>query len=521
MRGSATFSLAALLLLMAPVPQAQEGTAPAIPLTLLSPDGRGPVPTLMVNGAELIALDEVADRFGVTVRDDALAGGITLTYNGRTVVVSNDQPMASVSGRIVALPSPARRLTDGWFVPLELLPRALAPIYDARIDLRRASRLLIVGDLLVPRVTGRIDAIGPPTRATLEIAPAAPVSVTTEAGRLVVHIDADEVDLLPPTTGGGLIEEIRRGDLPMTVALVLDSRAGVARGVSTEADGVTRVAIDVAGPGLAVADGTTVGTADSPAPGPSPSSADPSVLPSAGTAAAPLVAGPRARLETIVLDPGHGGDDTGAVGGGAAEEKMIALAVAQRLRALIETRLGIRVILTRGDDRNVSLDERAAVANNSKADLFLSLHLNAAPAASVAGAEVISLRLDREGEDARRAAASDAVALRVLGGSLRTIDLIQWDLAQARHVDTSAVFAQMLEEQLRTNVTMSSQPRQRAPLRVLAAVDMPAALVEMAYLTNPEQAELARSETFQASAAQAIYDAIVAFRAYLEAQGAA
>lgn len=512
MRGSATFSLAALLLLLAPMPHAQEGTAPAIPLTLLSSDGRGPVPTLVLNGAELIALDEVADRFGVTVRDDALAGGLTLTYNGQTAVVSNDQPMASVSGRIIPLPSPARRIANRWFVPLELLPRALAPIYDARIDLRRASRLLIVGDLLVPRVTGRIDAIGPPTRATIEIAPAAPVSVRTETGRLVVRIDADAIDLLLPTTGGGLIEQIRGGDLPMTVELSLDNQAGVARGVPTEVDGVTRIAIDIAGPALADA-------AAAPVDAETPSSTAPSVLPPTGAAVAPLLTGPQARLETIVIDPGHGGDDTGVVGNGATEEKTISLAVAQRLRALIETRLGIRVILTRGDDRNVSLDERAAIANNSKADLFLSLHLNAAPATSVAGAEVISLRLDREGEDARQVAASEAVALPVLDGSLRTIDLIQWDLAQARHVDTSAVLAQMLEEHLRAHVTMSSQPRQRATLRVLAAVDMPAALVEMAYLTNPAQAELARSDAFHTSMTQAIYDAIVAFRSFLEAQG--
>ena len=506
------------MLLLAPTPNAQEGTAPATPLTLLSPDGRGPVPTVVLNGAELIALDEVAARFRITVREDTLAGGITLTHDGQTVVVSTDQPMASVSGRIVALPSPARRLGNRWFVPLELLPRAVAPIYDEQIDLRRTSRLLVVGDLVVPRVTARIDSVGPPTRATLEIAPAVPISVTTEAGRLTVHIDADALDLLLPTTGGGLIEQIRQGDAPMTVALVLDGEAGVASGIPTEVDGVTRVAVDIAGPALATGTGTAPGAPASAAPGTPNSPATATAVAPDGTAA-PLVTGSRARLETIVIDPGHGGTDTGVLSGDATAEKTITLAVAQRLRALIEARLGIRVILTRSDDRNVSLDERSAVANNSKADLFLSLHMNAAPATRVSGAAVLSLRLDREGEDARRAAASEAVALPVLGGALRTIDLIPWDLAQARHVERSAVLAEMLEEQLRAYVMMSSQPRQSAPLRVLAGVDMPAALIEMAYLTNPEQAQLARSEPFQISLTQAICDAVVTFRAYLEAQG--
>jgi N-acetylmuramoyl-L-alanine amidase len=180
-------------------------------------------------------------------------------------------------------------------------------------------------------------------------------------------------------------------------------------------------------------------------------------------------------------------------------------------------RLGIRVILTRDDDRTISLDERAAIANNSKADLFLSLHANAAPVAAVAGAEVFYVRLDREGEDARRAAES-GVPLQVLGGAMRAIDVIQWDLAQARHVDASAVLAGILEESLRAQVPMARRPRQDAPLRVLTGVNMPAALIEMAYLSNGEQERLVQTEAYQSSLAQALYNAVVGFRAYLDSE---
>ena len=507
MRGTALFSLAVLVFLLASLPQAQ-GTAPATPLTLLSREGRRAVPTIVLNGRELIALDEVAALFQATVREDTLAGGITITYGGQIIVISNDQPMASVSGRMIALPSPAARLGNRWFVPLELLPRALAPIYEVPIVLRVVSRLLIVGDLRVPRVTGRIDSAGPPTRATIEISPAAPVSVTTEAGRLLVRIDADALDVGLPPDGAGLIEQMRQDDQPTTVAIVLAGLAGAARAVPTEVDGITRITIGVAG--VAAPSSTAAPTAIAP----------PAVAPSAGAITVPLQARSGALLRTIVIDPGHGGNDVGVRGARGTEEKAITLDVARRLRTLIETRLGIRVILTREDDRAVLLDERAALANNSKADLFLSLHMNAAPVATVAGAEVFYLRLDREGEDARRAAASEAVALPVLGGEGRTIDFIRWDLAQARHVDGSEVFAGILEEYLRARVVMSRRPRQDAPLRVLAGVDMPAASIEMAYLSNPEQEQLALSEDYQNSLAQAMYDAVVSFRAYLEGRGA-
>jgi N-acetylmuramoyl-L-alanine amidase len=201
------------------------------------------------------------------------------------------------------------------------------------------------------------------------------------------------------------------------------------------------------------------------------------------------------------------------------EEKQITLQVARRLRTLIEMRLGVRVILTRDDDTPVSLDDRAAAANNAKADLFLSLHLNASPIAGVAGAEVFYLRLDREGEDARRAAQADAVLLPVLGGATRIIDVIQWDLAQARHVDQSAMLATVLEEALRgAKVPMGARPRQEAPLRVLTSVNMPAALIEMGYLTNNRQQRLVRSEEYQNAVAQGIYDGVVRFRSYMEEQ---
>lgn len=490
------FGFFVLFVIFVSWPQAQ-GTAPATPLTLLSRDGRRPVPTTILSGQELIALDEVASLFQVAVREDSLAGGLTLTYRGRTIVISSDQPMASVNGRVIALPSPAVRLGGRWLVPLDLLPRALAPIYDARIDLRRASRLLIVGDLRVPRVTARIDAAGPPTRATIEISPAAPVTVTTEAGRVLARIDADALDAALPGAGGGLIEQFRVADRPTDISVMLADRVGAVRAAPSESDGVTRVTIDVA-----AAPGGDVATPAAPRP---PDAAAPSLLTST-----------RSVLQTIVIDPGHGGDETGARGAGGAEEKQITLEVARRLRSLIETRLGVRVILTRDDDRTISLDDRTAIANNSKADVFLSLHLNASLVRGVAGAEIYHLRLDREGEDARRSATTDAIVLPVLGGATREIDVIRWDLAQARHVEASAMLAGLLEETLRSQVTMSVRPRQEAPLRVLTGVNMPAALIEMAYLSNPDQERLAQAETYQMTLAQAIVEGVLRFRSYLE-----
>ena len=502
------------MLVLASLPQAQ-GTAPATPLTLITRDGRRPVPTTILNGQEFIALDDVASLFQVAVREDALAGGVTITYKGRTVVASADQPMASVNGRVVTLPAPVARVGRRLFVPIDFLPRALAPIYDAPIDFRRASRLLIVGNVRVARVVARIDATGPPTRATVEITPASLVSVASDGGRVLLRVDADALDMAPPPAAGGLIDQIRTGDQTTTIAVALNARAGMPRVSTTTGTDTTRVSIEV--PLAPQSQDTGAAPAPSLSAPPVASTAPPLASIAPPVSALPVLPSAAPGLRTLVIDPGHGGDDSGVHGPKGVLEKQIALDVARRLKMLIETRLGVRVVMTRDDDHALTPDERDAVANNSKADLFLSIHVNGALSPNVEGAEVYYLRLDREGEEAKRNAAATELVLPAVGGGTRPIDVIRWDLAQAPHVDASASFASMLEEELHKHIAMGPRPLQQEPMRVLSGASMPAALVEIAYLTSPKQEQQAQSGDYQTTVAQALYDAILRFRSYLEA----
>lgn len=496
-RGAASFLPAILVLLLTALPQAQGTQSPTAPLSLISREGRRAIPTTAANGREFVALDDVASIFQVSYREDALAGGLRITHRGRTIVVSTDQPLASVNGRAVSLSTPAARVGNRWSVPIDFFSSALSPIYDGRIEWRRAARLLIVGDLRVPRVIARIDSAGSPTRATVEVTPATRASVVTEPGRLVIRLEADALEATVPRDGAGLIEQFRVGEQPATVTIALADRAGPARAVPLETDGMTRFQIEVA-PQIPTAE---IGALPTSAPV-EPIPPTPEVGPVLGT---------------IVIDPGHGGEDIGVRGRNGSEEKALTLAVARRIKGLIESRLGIRVILTRDDDRPVGLDARAAIANNNKAGLFISLHLNASPVATSAGAEVVHSRIDH-GDGNGGVPEDDTVVLPVFSGATRAVALIRWDLAQARHADTSAAFAEILEEHLRTRVRMGPHPRRELPLRVLTSLNMPAVLVEMAYLSNTNQEKLAQSDVYQTSVAQSILDAVLQFRTYLEAR---
>jgi len=262
---------------------------------------------------------------------------------------------------------------------------------------------------------------------------------------------------------------------------------------------VARVLIEVA----------STATSELKAPTPAPPSETPIPDPRA------LIAATRT-WQTIVIDPGHGGDDVGVRSAKGVEEKQLTLDIARRLRGMVESRLGLRVILTRDDDRALGLDERAAVANNGKANLLISLHVNGSRVPDTSGAEVFHLQLDRQSAEFVRAATSEGASLPTIGGTVRRLDLIPWDLAQARHLDESSVLATVLQEELQRQIPMSPHPVRQGPMRVLAAANMPAALVEVAYLTNPQQESRLATDDFKTSVAQAVFSAIVRFRAWSE-----
>jgi hypothetical protein len=141
------------------------------PIIVLSRDGRRPLPTTDVQGHQMVGLDDLANLFQLQVRGHA-ARAVTVTFKNQTLVLTPDQSLVSASGRLVSLPAPLTRQGRRWLVPVEFIGRALAPIYDTRLDWRPASRLLIVGDLRVPRVFVQYDDSPLLLRVTFEVTPA-------------------------------------------------------------------------------------------------------------------------------------------------------------------------------------------------------------------------------------------------------------------------------------------------------------------------------------------------------------
>jgi N-acetylmuramoyl-L-alanine amidase len=486
---SKTFSTLTTLTILLVVVASLAGQNTAGSLAVLSREGRRTIPLARVGDQEMVALDDLATAFQLAVREEV--GALTVSYKGRTIVLTPAQALASVSGRLVSLSTPPSRVVNRWMVPLDFISRALALVYDSRLDLRRASHLLIVGDLRVPRITVRHEFLGNTARVTIDATPPATSTATQEGNqRITIRFDADAIEpVFPVLQPQGFIQGFRALDA-VTVAVDLGPRFGTFRTSTLAVDDTARLLIDI---------GATADPSPPPStPAPEPAPVDLLVL-----------SQPAFAIRTLTIDAGHGGDDSGATGPGGIVEKTVTLAVARRLKAAVEARLGIRVIMTRDDDRNVSANDRASLANNNKADLFISLHANASFRSAVTGAAVYVTSFE---DSAGKREALGPERLPAFGGGYRDIELVPWNLAQIRHRPRSAEMANLVVEQFQDRVPLAPRAVDHAPLRVLESANMPAVLIEMGYVSNPDQEKQLASGDFQNALVQAILDAIVKFR---------
>ena len=215
-------------------------------------------------------------------------------------------------------------------------------------------------------------------------------------------------------------------------------------------------------------------------------------------------------IRTIVIDPGHGGKEVGAVGPNGIFEKDITLAIARKLAASLAAKTGARIVLTREDDSVVTLDQRTALANQYHADLFLSVHLNAAVVRDAKGSETYFLSLAASDELARKAAETENAA----ASAARDADLklILWDLAQQAYLDESSRFAQAIQEEMNAATGVGNRGVKQAPFKVLVGATMPAALVEVGFISNPDEEAKLQTDAFQNLMVDAVTRAVQRYK---------
>lgn len=214
----------------------------------------------------------------------------------------------------------------------------------------------------------------------------------------------------------------------------------------------------------------------------------------------------------IVIDAGHGGHDTGAVGPRGLQEKNVVLDIAKRLGALLEANLGAEVIQTRESDVFVELEERTRIANEGDADLMVSIHCNSAPQASVRGTETYYLSLTSDPWELSVAAHENAGSER----SMHELQDILTEITLDDKTEESRDLATRVQSSLHQAASRhSSRIRDRgvrkAPFVVLVGVRIPAVLVEIGFLSNASDESLMQKDSFRESVAESLYEGISAY----------
>lgn len=215
-------------------------------------------------------------------------------------------------------------------------------------------------------------------------------------------------------------------------------------------------------------------------------------------------------IRHIVIDPGHGGKDPGAIAFGI-KEKDVVLRLAKLLATKLKEQHGYEVNLTRTKDVSLPLEERTAIANTKKADLFLSLHVNAHPDKRVGGVETYFLNLASDADAMRVAALENATSTHSIG---ELQDILQ-DLLKNAKIDESARLAQFVHRNLAHGLNQGYKIQnlgvKQAPFYVLIGAEMPAILVEVSFITNPAEADLLQSERYLDKIANEIANGIIAY----------
>ena len=467
------FGLVLSLLSLAPAALAQDAALaregkPNAPLRAEERDGRT---YLLVN-------DAVAALEG-TIAWDERTRSYEVKIKGRSAVFGAASPIAVVDTKVVNLASPVRATALGAWAEPDFFVRVFGPLTGQSLVWDRGARTLTArkSDALDIGVEPSVADLGDTTKIVLRFSQSPSYAVETTPEQVVLHFPGTRLTSPSPE---------RLLDSPRVARFLV--RGGEVTIVFRE-KGMAANVYALGSPPRLVVDVTR----------PAAAAAPPAAVPAPAAAK---------DVRTIVIDPGHGGTEEGAKGPGGTLEKDATLALGKTIVETLQRR-GYRVLLTRASDATVGLDDRAAAANAAKADVFLSIHCNASRAPSAHGTEVYYLSLDASdraaaalAESENRAAAGAPSADK--NAAVRDLDLILWDLAQNQHLAASARLAEIVQGDFNRLLGITTRGVKQAPFRVLIGVNAPAVLVEVSFITNPDEEKKIVSDEFRRQVADTL-----------------
>jgi N-acetylmuramoyl-L-alanine amidase len=448
--------------------------------------------TQTVKGVLYLPLADIVRNFNLPYTNDTAQEAFTVRGANSQVVLTRNSAVISVNNQITLLPNPVLHDNGVWLVPVEFLQQGLSRVTTTEFRRRAGSPRAFAGRAKPADLAMSSQSQSSLTRLTLRTS--TPVSVElkreTAQHRAVLVFAPKPIDPARESVDfkDRLVQSINFNDSdgsPKVVVAVSDDVSDIRVSSSEEnrvhvVDFIRKTESTEAAPPPA-------------APGPAGESA-------AARRQEPAPLGGKtntAGVRVIVIDPGHGGIDAGASTMGALE-KDITLALARKLRTTLQSRLGATVLLTRDSDVALTSEARAAVANNNRADLFISLHVGYSANKAELGSSVYVIQ--------------ENFAASILPATEKTQRLfLPWYLGYRTNRESSVKAATVLSEELSSSLPGWTFPIRTGPVGVLASTVMPAVLIEIGNLNNPASTQALLDDTFQSRFGTTVAGAVERF----------
>mgnify|MGYP000194437811 CR=1 FL=1 len=448
------------------------------------------VPSVIENDRLFVSARNVVEALGGRITWFPALKLMTVNINGRTARLVIDEPSLEIDEKVISLEIPARILDNRVMIPLEVLKI----IAEVDIKWENQTKTLSINTIRPYLLEVRSYSHPDKTRVVIDLS-----EKTEFRGDKLINPDRIFIDIMGSIAkledtskqikiDDGVIKTVRTAQFNQEITRVVFDLYQEARYKIFSLIEPDRVVIDIfkSGKEAAISETLPAKTEKKPAPGPE-------------------ISGKR----VVIIDPGHGGKDPGAIGPTGLKEKEVTLGIALYLEKLLKG-AGIPTYLTRSKDEFVYLEDRTNFANQKNAFVFVSLHansvLNHRPSAK--GIETFVLSSKYIGASARDVADRENRASRAHPELDTDLAKIIADLEESSNIQRSFDFAKIVQEKLVKYLKLEDRGVKQAPFVVLKGVNMVAVIAEVAFVSNPKEEKLLKNNEFRKKSAQALFEAI-------------
>ena len=449
---------------------------------------------------EFIAIADLAERLDLRTYYSEKARKVILYVGDSEVKVTAMNPFVQIAERMVQMPLETRIQQDDILVPLPFFLDLLRPLTNGKFPVARTSH--------------RTESVSSGSRTAEREANISSIVLEEKANGTLIRIATGRPfvrkHINPRVSRGWLYLDIYGGRLDSTALRSAQPAGLVRRLTATQVGSLAQISfqlkqeIDQSKIGISGQDDQILVSL------PTQEQLSPDFLKSLEEERKKWM------IDTIVLDPGHGGRDPGAIGPGGTYEKDMTLDLAKRVKKLLEKNLEVRVVMTRDRDHFVPLKDRTAMANSEQGKLFISIHCNSNRSQKMTGFVTYFLG-QAKSEEALEASRRENAVINYEADSsayahLKEEGFILNMLAQNSYMRESEDLAALVQAEMGKKLSLPNRGVKQAGYYVLIGASMPNILIETAFISNRREEKLLRSDDFQAQVAEAIYESVRKFK---------